>query len=146
MDTDELETPPWLFKQLNDVFTFVFDAAATVDNTLCYEWQDGSVVAEGGDSLKMSWDFGGPVWLNPPYSNPEPFLQKAYAESSRGVTTVALIKGDPSTRWWNTTVKDKALTYWIPNRIKFYYKGKPTKYTASFPSVLAIYWGIKWKP
>ena len=147
MDTDELETPPWLFAQLDSIFNFVFDAAATPRNALCEVFPDGSIDPELGDSLKLeTWDSGGVVWLNPPYSDPEPFLRKAFVESRKGVTTVALIKGDPSTRWWNVIVKDKALVYWIPNRLRFYYKGKPTKYAASFPSVLAIYWGIKWKP
>ena len=141
MDTDELETPDWLFDQLRSIFNFSFDAAASAMNHKCTIWS--------GDSLDKNWKeitLGGVVWLNPPYSNPGPFLSKAVGESHRGVTTVALIKGDPSTRWWRVFVEGVATIVWIPNRIRFHLNGEPTKYPASFPSVLAIYWGVKWKP
>jgi hypothetical protein len=101
---------------------------------------------EDRSCLESPWKYS-PVWLNPPYSNPTPFLAKAAYEAEwHGVTTVALIKGDPATRWWNSCVKDRATLTWIPNRIRFYLNGEPTPHAASFPSVLAIYWGISWRP
>jgi len=140
VDTDKLETPDWLFKQLKSVFNFSFDAAASAGNNKCTLWSD---------SLDTDWKEvarGGVVWLNPPYSNPGPFLAKAADEAVRGVTTVALIKGDPSTRWWQVFVEGVATLVWIPNRIRFNLNRKPTKYPASFTTVLAVYWGVKWKP
>ena len=137
--TDELETPPWLFEQLDDVFNFELDACASDENALCPKY-----FTEEDSCLAHAWVT--PTWLNPPYSNPGPFLAKAITEVARGITTVALIKGDPSTKWWNLYVRDVATIKWIPRRLKHYLHDKPTPHTASFPSVLAIYWGISWRP
>lgn len=132
---DEIETPPWLYEELNAVFHFGWDAAATKENT----WT-GDFSVE--DCLEVSWEGRGPVFLNPPYSKPGPFLMTASYYMTLGVTTVALIKGDPSTKWWNKYVKPFAQLKWIEKRICFYYKGQPTKHAANFPSVLAFYWGF----
>ena len=40
-------------------------------------------------------------WLNPPYSNPKTFIEKAW-EDSKHCKIVALVKCDPSTQWWAT--------------------------------------------
>jgi len=140
-NTDELETPPWLFKQLDRVFHFDIDACASPANYLCPHFYTKEISFLDADIAE-----GLTVWMNPPYSNPGPFLDRSFVLSSMGVTTVALIKGDPSTRWWQYTVENKATLKWIPKRIRFYLNGEPTKFPASFPSILAIYWGIKWKP
>ena len=136
-ETDELETPPWLVQELNRIFRFTWDAASSPKNCL---------FGANADCLKVNWiDYanGGVVYLNPPYSDPEPFLSQAVKYKPLGITTIALLKGDPSTKWWNRTVKNEATLIWLPKRIKFYLNGEPTEYAASFPSVLAIYLGIQ---
>lgn len=39
--------------------------------------------------------------MNPPYSNPKPFIEKAW-EDSKYCKIVCLVKCDPSTKWWAT--------------------------------------------
>lgn len=128
---DEIETPPWLFHYLNRIFRFDVDICATPDNTRLGRWYD--------DALAQPW--GHRVgWMNPPYSNPGPFVSRAAAERDNGLTTVALLKGDASTVWWNRHVRDAGATLiWWPRRIRFYYKGRPTMDAANFPSVIALY-------
>ena len=82
--------------------------------------------------------------MNPPYSDPGPFLACAVSAAALGIPTVALLKGDPSVRWWNSYVAGQAELIWIPRRIRFYYKGLPTEDTSNFPSVLAFYHGMDW--
>ncbi len=132
---DSLETPPWLFRQLNEAFNFGWDAASSKENNL---------VGGYGNCLELNWcdRAWGVVYLNPPYSNPSPFLANAVYYMTKRVTTVALIKGDPSTRWWNDYVEPYAQLKWIRKRLRFYYKGQPTEHAANFPSVLAFYWGF----
>ena len=140
-ETDELETPPWLWDQLSAVFNFTVDACATEGNSFCRTYctiEDSFLTAEGLEDET--------IWLNPPYSNPGPFLAKAHYWAERGATTIALVKGDPSTKWWVLNVSNKATVFWIPTRIKFYLNGEPMEHAASFPSVLLIYWGINWRP
>ena len=40
-------------------------------------------------------------FCNPPYSNPKPFIEKAW-EDSKHCKIVCLVKCDPSTKWWST--------------------------------------------
>jgi hypothetical protein len=40
-------------------------------------------------------------FMNPPYSNPRPFIKKAWGDS-KYCKIVCLVKVDPSTRWWAT--------------------------------------------
>jgi len=128
--SDEWETPPWLWERLSSQFNFVWDVCSTPENNLV----GGSI-----NALEATWPKG-VVYMNPPYSNVRPFLKRVVEEYR--TTTVALLKGDPSTRWWNDYVKDKATLLWIPKRVRFYYQGKPGPHVANFPSVIAIYWGF----
>ena len=134
---DNIETPPWLFSYLNETFRFTWDACSNAENNLVGGFKDAL--------LMDNWLEHRTVFMNPPYSKPKNFLLMAAEASKRNVTTVALIKGDPSTTWWNSYVDPYATVKWLPYRIRFYYKGKPTQDVANFPSVIAIYWGVNWK-
>jgi phage N-6-adenine-methyltransferase len=72
--SDQWETPPWLFEYLNRIFTFGWDACSTPENNLLGGYMD---------ALHGDWPRRRPVYMNPPYSKPKPFLQKAYEESLR---------------------------------------------------------------
>jgi len=125
---DEIETPPWLFKWLNDIFSFTHDAACTRRNALAEPIED---------SLDQNWGLSN--YLNPPYSNPAPFLAKAREEQLQGKLTVALVNGDPSTRWWQTYVEHQPWKLFIPFRVRHYYLGKPTADVARFPSAVVVF-------
>lgn len=129
---DEIETPPQLFDALNKVFNFEWDACATAENTK---------IGVPRNCIER-WPVANPVFMNPPYSNPKPFLARVVEEQAAGTTTVTLIKGDPSTTWWNDYVAPYAQIKWIPKRIRFYYKGRPLRFCSNFPSVFAFYWGF----
>ena len=126
---DQLETPPWLYEWFNRSFHFTHDVACTPQNA-----KAGYL---GPDTLKIPW--GPRNWLNPPYSDPNPFMYKAYTESQAGKLVVALVKYDHSTQWWNTWVKYHAIQVPIPWRVRFYLDGQPTTEVGNFPSVGLIY-------
>lgn len=82
---DEWRTPPFVFDYLNRQHQFDIDLAATSDNTLCERWY-------GRNSLDAVWHhqaYRG--FLNPPYSNIDPWLEKARNEAVLGFTTVCLM-------------------------------------------------------
>lgn len=116
MAKDAWRTPPCVFDPLNAEFDFHFDAACNLANILC---PTGACV-ENVNSLELDWKEyakGGAVWLNPPYSNVRPWLEKAF---NSGCTVVCLVPADPSVRWWNDCVAGKAAEVrFVKHRIKF---------------------------
>jgi hypothetical protein len=88
-------------------------------NGLTYDWRDDSVYA------------------NPPYSNVMPWAQQLAAHSA---AWVALVKLDPTTKWWSTLMTATPQIAPFRKRIKF--EG-PLDMTANFASVL-IY--KNWEP
>lgn len=53
------------------------------------------------DGLSKEWH--GSVWLNPPYSGPYPFMERACAHAEKGHKILAVLNVDPSTAWWAVT-------------------------------------------
>ena len=105
--SDCWQTPKWLFDELNEEFSFDIDLCATKENSKCllfYRDYINNVLAEYYSDFD-DWMF--PVkspkdvtcFMNPPYSNPKPFIEKAW-EDSKHCKIVCLVKCDPSTRWW----------------------------------------------
>lgn len=98
----------------------------------------------GRDGLSISWrtrDYGRPysVFVNPPYSNPLPWCLRLTAHNG---PWVALVKLDPSTKWWAALMR--SCSAWAPftRRLKFDRPDKPPL-TANFPS--ALVWSL-WRP
>lgn len=88
----EWGTPEWLFRPLNEVYPFTVDAAATCDNTKCVKFWTPK---ENG--LIQSWRQE-TVWLNPPYSNIQPWVDKAIAEAGE---ICMLLPSRTDTQWFH---------------------------------------------
>lgn len=99
-------TPPEVFHALNAEFCFVLDAAASANNFLCNRY-----ITEEQNTLETDWrkampSFPGYAWLNPPYSNPMPFVQKAAKENEiNQVGCVMLLPSDTSVGWFKEAIK-----------------------------------------
>lgn len=89
---------------------------------LDYDWQ-WSVVNE--DKLG--------VFVNPPYSNPLPWVKKALRENYDDLTIVMLLKHDSSTEWFRLLHEAGARMMMINKRLKY-----GTERGAAFPSVLVV--------
>jgi phage N-6-adenine-methyltransferase len=73
-DVDERATPPEFFAAIHRRFRFTVDAAALPYNAkLKRFWTPEQ------DGLKQNWG-GERVWINPPFSDIEPWVAKAWAE------------------------------------------------------------------
>lgn len=83
------------------------------------------------DGLGSSW--GAKTFVNPPYSDPMPWVKQAIEENKKGKTVVLLLKMDTSTKWFAALQEAGAHILWINGRMK-HRTGKP----ATFPSMLAI--------
>jgi len=119
---DEYATPYWL---RNSLFHGWFDPCPLCDG----------VVKE--DGLKVVWRDR--TFVNPPYSNVLPFVEKAISENKQGKTVVILLKHDSSTKWFRLLHEAGAEFLLFSGRLHFNY----AKGAAPFPSVLAVLAGSK---
>ena len=83
------------------------------------------------DGLSREW--GTSVFLNPPYSKPAPWCERAYEESLKGKTIVGLLRGDTSTAWFHDFVYGKAELRFIKGRLNF------GSGPAPFASIIAVW-------
>ena len=107
--SDSWATPQEVFDVLNTKYgPFDLDAAASHDNQMVGRYctpegtfsahMSGPFLLYGVDGLSANWV--GKVWLNPPYSDPYPWIKKASEEAAKGATVVALINWDHTTAYW----------------------------------------------
>ena len=103
------------------------------------DWFDPCTLSQGElrsfDGLGSSWP--NKTFINPPYSDPLPWVKQAVAESRRGKTIVLLLKADTSTRAFAELQNAGAHFLWVNGRLK-YKTGKP----APFPSMIAVLKGV----
>ena len=111
---DSWATPIWLM----DVFEAWFDPCPLNDNPkvngLDIEWKDKT-------------------YVNPPYSNPLPWVEKAIEESKKGKTIVMLLNVDTSTKWFAKLNEANAHFIWFAERLKFSEKDASPR-----PSMLVV--------
>lgn len=99
-EVDDRATDPILFAQLNDRFQFTLDVAAADHNAKCPRY-----FTRETSGLLASWR-GERVWCNPPYSNIEPWLAKAWDESSTAPLIVMLLPANRTEQgWWQRWIE-----------------------------------------
>lgn len=140
--TDSWCTPRWLTDLLG---RFDLDPCSNAQSTVQAGYQcslDGSGTL--GDGLTARWGSFS-VFVNPPYSNPLPWCLKLRDHAG---PWVALLKLDPTTRWWAALMEATPTIAAFRKRLKF--DSTPTSeavsakgMTANFPSVLLY---SAWRP
>lgn len=110
---DNYPTPQWLL----NIFEGWFDPCPLKENVFI-------------DGLKMEWK--NLTYVNPPYSNPLPWVEKAIKESKEGKTIVLLLPVDTSTKWFRLLIENQAHIFYHHGRLSF--NGKPPR----FASMLVI--------
>lgn len=77
-------------------------------------------ISEADNTLVTEWGENNLCWLNPPYSDVQPFLTKAVNEVENGNYTIALLKNDCSTKWFHFAAKHaRAIIFITLGRIGF---------------------------
>lgn len=102
------------------------------------------------DGLKQPWH--GNVWCNPPYSDIEPWVAKAWEEITRGkVVTISMLLPSNRTeqRWWQNLIEpvrdvegSRLQTHFLPGRQKFGNREDPKGLSAGSPpfGVVLLFW------
>lgn len=138
-------TPIDLFEVLNkggeylgvkfEGFNFDIDLCATKENSKCVLFMDDYLnnrvyLRKTDKTIYVKFKLHEGNWLdcafmNPPYSNPKPFIEKAW-EDAKYCKIVCLVKVDPSTKWWRIffdyslqKCRPGADIKYFPKRIKF---------------------------
>lgn len=101
-ERDNLGTDPALFAKLDERFGFTLDVAATPANAKC-----PAFYAPEHDGLSQPWM--GRVWCNPPYSQLNAWVEKAWHEW-KGAEWLELIvmlvpANRPEQAWWQDHVE-----------------------------------------
>jgi site-specific DNA-methyltransferase (adenine-specific) len=129
-DSDLWQTPKNLFDDLNYEFNFDYDVCANAENKLS---------TFKGDYFNN--DFENCVcFMNPPYSSPNKFVEKALSLAKKNVTTVCLLKCDTSTILFhklNNSGKNVEIRF-IKGRIKFIHPKKKSRYKANFSNMIVV--------
>ena len=127
-NTDSYLTDDWILK----IFDGWFDPCPYNDNP-------------NNDGLSIEWK--DKTYVNPPYSNPLPWVVKAIEESKKGKMIALLLKMDSSTKFFMKLKEAKAHFLWINGRLK-YRKKSYTHFDNTplpFPSMLVILKGEELK-
>ena len=131
-NNDEWATPQDVFDKLNCEFHFDLDPCATANN----HKTDWYFTAEQ-DGLDQNWG-GHKVFCNPPYSEIDKWVEKAWRESRQDYTTVVLlIPARTDTRYFHNFIYNRAEIRFIKGRLKF----GQSKNSAPFPSMVVIFRG-----
>jgi len=83
------------------------------------------------DGLKINW--AKKTYVNPPYSDPMPWVRKAVKEAATGSRVALLLKHDTSTSWFKLLHQANAHILLVGERLRY---GSNTP--AAFPSALFI--------
>jgi len=87
---------------------------------------------------------GKTIFINPPYSKPVPWIQKAIEESKKGKTIVMLLKNDRSTKWFHDLVKPNTIELRdIRGRVTFSSPNRKIQWHAPFPSLVVVFKGAQ---
>jgi phage N-6-adenine-methyltransferase len=111
---DLWQTPKWLFDYYHRRFDFKMDVAASPENTFV----KGNYWTDKENALDQNWSVWG-NWCNPPYSNINPWVEKAIEELKRGCLTVMIIPADTSVKWFKLAFENCSECHFISGRIAF---------------------------
>lgn len=135
-NSDEWATPQALFDELNAEFHFDIDVCATSDNHKCPIY-----FTKADNGLSKNWG-GYRVWLNPPYSEIDKWVEKAYRETRNDNTVVVmLIPSRTDTRYFHNYIYQRTEIRFVKGRLHF----NDSKGNAPFPSMIVVFRGANIK-
>ena len=128
---DDYETPAWLAEALNTEFGFTLDAAASHTNAIakmCFTKETNGLEQPWGKHM---------VFVNPPYSEIEEWVDKALFERGRGRIIVLLLPSRTGTGWFQRLLNERAEFRFFRKRIKFCLN-RVAEASPRFDSILVI--------
>lgn len=137
---DQYATPKPLVAALSarTGIQYTLDPAAAPHSSVAPRWygvqHDGSFI----DGLTTAWD--GNVWLNMPYSDVMPWVDRSIAHAQHGLvqSVSCLVQNDCTTQWYEKLWAASGLVLLLAPRVVFELDGKPATSGARFASALFV--------
>lgn len=127
--TDEWTTPLRLMRWAKTRWEFTLDVCASANNAQVSNYFD---VERNG--LFENWE--GVCWMNPPYSQVDLWINKAWREmQTHGAVVVALLPARTDTSWWHRYVMSADRVWFIKGRLHFGGSTNP----APFPNCVVLF-------
>lgn len=127
--TDVWGTPPNLYAALDREFGFTLDPCTDGTNSMCARYFCDLAV----DGLAENWGCE-VVFMNPPYTECEAWMRKAYQSAQAGALVVCLVPVRTDTAWWHDYAMQGDVRL-IRGRLKF--GNAPAN--APFPSAIVVF-------
>lgn len=138
---DNFETPKYIFEQLDRIFDFELDCAATHDNALCTLY-----MTEWENALIMPWDKR--TFCNPPFSKKAAFIEKAYNDVTKGICPVCVMilpLNSMDTRVWHKFIEGQFYYEILEGRISFINPGTGIPQKGNNSGTVIVYFKQKIK-
>lgn len=107
-ESDQYFTPQWLFDDLELMFDL--DVASPLNKKTYVPAKRKLTIID--DGLASNW--GGLVWMNPPYSAPKLWVEK-FIEHNNGIALLPLAKS----KWLDSIWESDCEIYLLPSTLKF---------------------------
>ena len=127
-ETDVWATPSWLYNALDREFGFSLDPCSDGSNAKCERFftpTENGLLRDWGREV---------VFMNPPYSEIDKWMRKAYGSALEGATVVCLIPARTDTSWWHECAMKGEIRF-IRGRLKF----GDAENSAPFPSAVIVF-------
>ena len=112
---DEWRTPKYVFDYWNRRYDFTLDAAASKENAPCEKYYNITY-----DSLNNVWEEKQVAWLNPPFGDVGPWVERCiYEMDAHGSTIVALLPNSTEARWFHDIYYTASRITLLTGRISF---------------------------
>lgn len=112
---DDFCTPVYIFRQLDDIFHFNMDVAATENNALCQDFY-----TKADNALIHPWI--GRCFCNPPFSLKAEFIKKGVEELTKGYLAICVMilpLNCMDTKVWHEYIEGKFHYEILKGRIAF---------------------------
>lgn len=131
--SDEWGTPLDFYAMLDREFRFTLDACATAIHAKCERFYSAS-----DNGLVQDWR-GERVFVNPPYSKAEFWMEKCYREAEKGTLVVVLIPARTDTGWWHRWAMKASEVRFVRGRLRFDAGVRVGRINAPFPSAVIVF-------
>lgn len=144
-DSDEYGTPRWLIRRLQEALPgdgrtpFDLDPTSGAEPIEIAEMRYTKAV----NGLEQPWALPSvdTIYLNPPYSDPEPFLRRLKHavdpdDPEAASLGISLTKSDTSTNWFHDHLTEARVLCFLDDRLSFYGGGGQG---ARFPNAIGVF-------